>query len=498
MTEIADVVVIGYGFAGANAAIAAADAGASVLLLERMAAPGGISICSAGGIRIAKDAAAALAYLEATCAGKTPTPVLAALARGMTEVGARVRAMAGLCGAAISERPSPGNYPLPGGETFGFVYVESIPGFDPASAYPDVRGSPAGALLFKLVEANVAARTIELRMGVRAQRLLREGGRVTGVLVATGSGTKRIEARRGVVLACGGFEADAGMQEQYWEGGAALNAAFPGNTGDGIRMAQAVGADLWHMWHYHGSYGFRWPDAGYPFGVRVKRLPDWTPGTGRDVPVMPWIIVDQDGRRFMNEYEPYLQDTGARPLGVTDPTRQSRPREPAWLITDASGFAMYPFGRPTSHAPGVAVDWGTGNERARAIGLFREAGDLDGLAQALRLPAQALTATIQAWNAACGRGVDDVFARPPPSLHAITAPPFFAAPVCKVVSNTQGGPVHDAEQRVLDPFGAPIPGLFAAGELGSVFGHLYLSGGNIAECFIGGAIAGIQAARSGS
>ena len=51
-----------------------------------------------------------------------------------------------------------------------------------------------------------------------------------------------------------------------------------GNTGDGIRMAQDVGADLWHMWHYHGVYGFKHPDPNYPFGIRPKRLPDWIPG----------------------------------------------------------------------------------------------------------------------------------------------------------------------------------------------------------------------------
>ena len=62
------------------------------------------------------------------------------------------------------------------------------------------------------------------------------------------------------------------------------------------------------------------------------------------------------------------------------------------------------------------------------------------------------------------------------------------------VSNTQGGPVHDARQRVIDTFAQPIPRLLSAGELGSSFGHLYLSGGNIAECFITGRIAGSEAA----
>ena len=61
-------------------------------------------------------------------------------------------------------------------------------------------------------------------------------------------------------------------------------------------------------------------------------------------------------------------------------------------------------------------------------------------------------------------------------------------------TNTQGGPVHDERQRVIDVFGKPVPSLYAAGELGSVLGHLYLSGGNLAECFDGGRIAGRAAA----
>jgi succinate dehydrogenase/fumarate reductase flavoprotein subunit len=76
----------------------------------------------------------------------------------------------------------------------------------------------------------------------------------------------------------------------------------------------------------------------------------------------------------------------------------------------------------------------------------------------------------------------------------IATPPFRAAPIVPIVSNTQGGPVHDERQRVLDAFGEPIPGLYEAGEIGSVFGHIYMSGGNLAECFTGGRIAGREAA----
>ena len=77
----------------------------------------------------------------------------------------------------------------------------------------------------------------------------------------------------------------------------------------------------------------------------------------------------------------------------------------------------------------------------------------------------------------------------------IAEPPFTAAPVWPVVSNTQGGLLHDERQRALDSFGEPIAGLYLAGEISSVFGHLYMSGGNIAECFVGGRIAGEESAR---
>lgn len=63
-----------------------------------------------------------------------------------------------------------------------------------------------------------------------------------------------------------------------------------------------------------------------------------------------------------------------------------------------------------------------------------------------------------------------------------------------MVSNTQGGPIHNARQQIIDVHGAPIPNLYSAGEMGSCFGHLYLAGGNIAECFVTGKIAGKESA----
>ena len=76
----------------------------------------------------------------------------------------------------------------------------------------------------------------------------------------------------------------------------------------------------------------------------------------------------------------------------------------------------------------------------------------------------------------------------------IATPPFYAGEIWPVGSNTQGAPVHDAEQRVIDVHGVSIPHLYASGEMGSDFGHLYLAGGDIAECFISGWTAGLAAA----
>ena len=261
-------------------------------------------------------------------------------------------------------------------------------------------------------------------------------------------------------------------------------------------MAQEIGAGLWHMWHFHGSYGFRHPDRDYPFGIRLKRLPDWVPGRGqREDVVMSWILVDRHGRRFMNEYEPYLQDTGHRPFEMFDPALQDYPRIPSTLIVDAEGLKRYPLSAPTWHDAEVAARWRGTTPADMDAAILTKADSISSLADAAGLDAAALARTLADWNNACAAGQDAEFDRPPGSMLPIATPPFCAAKVWPIVSNTQGGPVHDAGQRVLDAFGEPIPRLYAAGECGSVFGHLYMSGGNLAECFIGGRIAGRAAAR---
>ncbi len=406
MSDVFDVIVVGFGFAGGIAAIEAHDAGARVLIVEKQPDPGGISVCSAGGIRVAEDAAAALAYLGATNAGTTPEPVLEKLARGMLDIQAFVEDLAAPIGARVGRRAGYGNYPLPGYRTFGFVTVDDIPGFDPIQEFPSVRGSAAGTRLFKLVLESVRRRPgISVRLATAAQRLVMSKGEVAGIVTDDGV----VSANRAVVLASGGFEAAEELKRQLWLLKPVRSAAVRSNTGDGMAMAQAVGAGLWHLWHYHGSYGFEHPDPRYPYGIRLKRLPDWVPGESvREDVRMSWILVDQCGRRFVNEYEPYLQDTGHRAMEYFDPVRQSFPRVPAYLVVDSAGRKLYPLSAPTWHDVEVAQRFGSATPATLDEAILKPADTLQALAAKLNIPGDALAETVAAWNAACLSGSDDL------------------------------------------------------------------------------------------
>lgn len=497
----ADVVVVGYGYAGAVAAIEAHDAGASVLILEKMPDPGGISITSGGNVRIVDDAELGFQHLKATNSGTTPDSVLRALAEGMQQVPAYFEKLVAVNGASIDRRQADGNYPFAGTETFGYVSIKEVPGFDPAGTYPFVSSyvpiaRAAGVRLFKVIEDNIRARKIRTMLATPALRLIADDdGNICGLTAERDGKLIRIKARRAVILACGGFEANAEMQRQFWQEKPVLNAAYMGNTGDGILMAQDVGAALWHMWHYHGVYGFKHPDSDYPFGIRPKRLPDWIPGeSAREGVKVPWIIIDRFGRRYMNEYPPYTQDTSWRPMALYDPETMSYPRIPSYMIMDEPGRGAYPIVSPTFNDRRFKFEWSEATLRGLEAQIVRRADSIDELAQKMGIEKDVLSRTIADWNSICDAGADTVHGRPPSSMVRIATPPFYHAEVWPVCSNTHGGPVHDAEQRVLNAFGRPIGRLFAAGELGGVFGHLYISGGNLAECFVGGWIAGRNAA----
>ena len=497
--EIYDVIVVGYGFGGAVAAIEAADSGAKVLLCEKMPQPGGVSICSGGAVRCAEDPEDAFKYLKATNSGTTPDDVLRVLAEGMTQAEEYVKKLVAVVdGVSIKDTEFSGkrggNYPFPGWETFYHTQVEVPESFDRLKYFPHVRTRPSsgGPGMFWVLDHNIKSRDITVKLSSPVKNLVRNNeGEVCGLTISEDAKELRVGARQGVVLACGGFEYNHEMKSQYWEGKPVLTASSRGNTGDGIRMAQSVGADLWHMWHFHGCYAFKHPDPDFPFALRVKRLPDWNPINKNEADVkMVWIVVDQLGRRYMNECPPYAQDTSHRPMHYMDSETMSYPRIPSWLITDQDGSSTYQIGDIRTNDPEYTYDWSEDNSQELKLGILKEAKNLNDLADQLEVDRKILNSTVDRWNALCDEGEDVDFKRPPGTMARIDKAPYIFGQVWPAVSNTQGGPVHNAKQQILNIEGKPLPRLYAAGELGSSFGHLYLSGGNIAECFVTGWIAG--------
>jgi hypothetical protein len=140
----------------------------------------------------------------------------------------------------------------------------------------------------------------------------------------------------------------------------------------------------------------------------------------------------------MYEYEPYLQDTSARPFDRYQPERQDFAALPAWLIAADTGRRTYAFGQPTYNERGVAYSWSGDNLGEVENGILGRAAGLGELAQATGVEEGVLVAAIWRWNDACGNGRDDNFGRPPSSMVPIADPPFYYAPVWPVVSNTQG------------------------------------------------------------
>jgi succinate dehydrogenase/fumarate reductase flavoprotein subunit len=349
-----------------------------------------------------------------------------------------------------------------------------------------------------VVEDNLSKRGVRVFYESPVVRLIgTPDNRIVGVRAKHHGRFIHVKARKGVILSCGGFEADEELKKQFWPGTPVVSAAFRGNTGDGIRMAQEVGASLWHMWNFHGSYGLLHTNPDYTLGIRPKRLPDWIPGhplpSGME---MAWIVVDQQGRRYMNEYPPYLPDVGHRSMQWYDTETQSYPRIPSYMIFDDDGRKLYPVAMPTFNDTEMFYEWSDDNLGEVENGILKKVETIEEIALELKVEPDILKETVHRWNGLCVKGTDDDFGRPGESMIPIQTPPYYYAKVWPVVSNTHGGPVHDENWQVLDAFGDPIPALYEAGELGGIFGFLYLAGGNLAECYIGGWTAARHAVKN--
>jgi succinate dehydrogenase/fumarate reductase flavoprotein subunit len=336
-----------------------------------------------------------------------------------------------------------------------------------------VNGNALAARLGK----SAVDRGVELRFAAPAQRLLLEGGCVRGAVLGGPGGETEVRARRGVVLACGGFPHDrariAALFPHAPDGTAHWSAAPATNTGDGLRLAEAVGAVV------ETAY----PDAGAWAPVSLVPHRDGTTGT---IPHLierakPGVIaVTAAGRRFANEADAY-HDVMRALFRAVPPGQEVA----AWLICDRRFLRRYGLGavRPAPVPHGAHL----------RSGYLRRGATVAALAAACGIDAPALLDTLAAYNRDAARGEDPAFGRgrspynrvqgdpdqhPNPCVAPIVAPPFHAVKLVPGSLGTFAGLRTDADARVLDATARPIPGLYAAGnDMASIMGGHYPSGG---------------------
>ncbi|MHB8593160.1 MAG: FAD-dependent oxidoreductase [Acidimicrobiales bacterium] len=335
----------------------------------------------------------------------------------------------------------------------------SAPASDGAVLRGPVRGRVlVGGLLAALLDAGA-----EVRSGARVTGLVLEDGAVVGVRCAR----ERIDGR--VVLATGGFQHDAGLASTHLRGPRVAALGTPGCAGDGLRMAEAAGAALGNM-----TEGW-WMPAMHVPGETLDGALFYRPlHSERAQPGA--VMIDHGGRRFVNEAQNY-GDVGRAMQRVAKGER-ALAANPCWLVFDAGYRSRYPVGplQPGDADPG----W-----------LLR-ADDIAGLAGAIGVPPAALEAAIGRFNSGAENGEDPEFGRgaqhydrwigDPGASHPTLAPlrsaPFYGLAVYLGCMGTKGGPLTDAQGRVLSSVGAAISGLYAAGNVAaSPFGPATAAGG---------------------
>ncbi|MBU1374868.1 MAG: FAD-binding protein [Alphaproteobacteria bacterium] len=296
--------------------------------------------------------------------------------------------------------------------------------------------------------------------------LVVEHGRVTGAVVEREGKTLRIQARRGVLLAAGGFARNAELRAKHQDTiGVGGTMSTREDEGDAIRIGAELGA-----------------------AVDLMEEAWWVPGTRSptSVSLHVWdrcfphaIMVDARGERFVNEADPYME------VGQIMLARQRANGAPSWMILESRHRDTYAFGMtPPRLTPKAWFE----------SGYMKKAQTLEDLADQCGLDPAVFKATVQRFNGFARSGKDADFQRgdsvynrfygdgrnkPNPNLGAIEKAPFYAVQTFPGDVGTAGGLVADEHARVLTPDGAPIPGLYVAGNSSaSVFGHMYPGAGS--------------------
>lgn len=536
-----DVLVVGSGGGGMTAALAADEAGLSTLVVEKSPQFGGSTALSGGGIWVPGAPSQRRAGYHPDPDGtfdylKRITDGLVSDARLRTYVDAAPEMMEFL------ERSSswfefvwkPGYadyYPeLPGGSERGSTI--NVPEIDLRKLGPEeadlltplalaprgiwfapkdlrlfyqVRQNWRGkAVLVKLIWRMVRAHVFGDRMAAIGQSLMARmrlalkdhdiplwlsapmtelitdvEGHVTGAVVERDGKSLRVRARRGVIVAAGGFDHDMEWRREHlpelkkdWSFG------NPAAMGEGIRAAEKVGAAtdlLDEAWWFPAMC---WPDGRLQFMLNERMMPSQ-------------FVVNGDGKRFINEAAPYMDFAHA----MLDGERSGVTHIPCWLITDIRSFHRYVVGGhlPLPKIPfaPVPTGWKVPQDWLDS-GIVKEGASFEELAVQIGVPAANLRQTAERFNELARKGHDDDFNRgdsaydnyygdptlPNPNLHPLGKPPYYAFQIILGDLGTSGGLRTDEFARVLREDDSVIDGLYATGNAtAAVMGRSYAGAG---------------------
>jgi succinate dehydrogenase/fumarate reductase flavoprotein subunit len=472
-----DVVVIGYGAAGGNAAIAAHDAGARVLILEKMPLAGGNSGVCAGAMVIPNGVSEAVDYYRKLSFGTADEEMI----RGFSEAMCGIYDLLGTYGATVR----------------AMKWSSTFVAFSKASLSVS-KFNPTGKDGFSFLSKLVEKRGIKVMLKTSATSLIQvpETGEVVGVKAENGGNDIFIKSEKGVVLSCGGYENNREMFGYYnFPGldGFIFPLGNPGNTGDGVKMASAAGAYLWHTTALQWG-GFCAREPSRRFGVAIGNVSPKT-AFGHS-----YIFVNRYGKRFTKETRKVAHTKETLDILHFDHDRAEYPNIPAYLVMDDASYVTdgpiqrgghAGFGYANVHS---VYDWAADKDGDIEKGWVVRGNTIEELAARIKVDAAGLKQTIETFNRYCSAGGDPQFHRNRESMAPIAKPPFYALELGLTLVNTQGGPKHNRYGQVLDPDNKPIPRLYAAGELGSFFGFLYQEGSNYPEAWVFGGIAGKGAA----
>jgi len=473
--EEADVVVIGYGFAGTTVAITAHDAGAKVLMLEK--APeeekGGNSRISGNIVFWPNDVEKAKTYFKALTGPYTDNISDEMIEVWATEMNAN-RVWLEKLGMKAA--------------VFPLVEFPEFPGSDCVQCLMNGEGPAGEARLFdRVIEPAMKARQIRALYETPAVSLVKVNDEIVGVIAEQKGKRIAVKAHRGVVLTCGGFENDKTMVHTYLDGLPRIYpSGTPYNTGDGIRMAVEAGAELWHMSNIAGPEFF--------FKARDIPVSRWT-----NIPGHSYVWVARDATRFVAEGTICLvSDRHGKVKFHGDWMQQPAPI-PIHMIFDETFRKAGPIGKGWNfswdYLHGNRYDWSDDNSREVEKGWIKKAASVRELAAMINLSPDALDGTIARFNTFAQNHKDEEYGRVPGTLAALQTPPFYAIELTPSFVNTQGGPRRDKNAQVIGRDGRPIPRLYSAGELGSIYAFLYQGGGNVGECFAFGRVAGRNVAQ---